>query len=247
MKPEYRTTRTIKTTPSGELMEAKKAYSQTILRKWLCRLKEEKSQKFPTRPDSESVQLVNANTPLISKEDAVRVLTKVAQASYDLLGKGKPIAAGISGAVYRMRVDGEQPGFLSDVVVKVVLEPRRAWLVSNEFDILEMLNSKSYRHAPRLIGRFGTIMGQFLVMEFIEGRTPPALHLLTMAQKVEALQALDELHRLKICHTDLHDGNLIITPHGKVVLIDFGRARFDAEKWRYIKERQNFLKDLYNV
>lgn len=44
----------------------------------------------------------------------------------------------------------------------------------------------------------------------------------------EVLSALDEIHKLGVLHGDLHEGNILVTPECKVVVLDFNGAHLEA-------------------
>ncbi len=78
----------------------------------------------------------------------------------------------------------------------------------------------------------------YLVMELLEGRTLAAVlterggplaepEVLDVAAR--AAGALSQVHEAGVLHRDLNPSNLVLTDHGRVVLIDFGIARdFEA-------------------
>jgi serine/threonine protein kinase/Tfp pilus assembly protein PilF len=80
---------------------------------------------------------------------------------------------------------------------------------------------------------FDTCDGRdFLVMEYVPGRTLAALlesgplgedKVRDLGAQIAA--ALDEAHRLGIVHRDLKPGNIMVTPAGRVKVLDFGLAR----------------------
>lgn len=96
----------------------------------------------------------------------------------------------------------------------------------------------SLRHPalPRVTDYFTTEQGQFLVMEFFAGDdlgmllkqqdTPfPLEQVLDWASQV--LQALHYLHSQQppIIHRDIKPQNLKLTPHGQIVILDFGLSK----------------------
>ncbi len=44
----------------------------------------------------------------------------------------------------------------------------------------------------------------------------------------EVLSALDKIHMLGVLHNDVHEGNILVTPECKVVILDFNGARLGA-------------------
>ena len=44
----------------------------------------------------------------------------------------------------------------------------------------------------------------------------------------EVLSALDQIHKLAVLHGDPHEGNILVTPERKVVVLDFNGARLEA-------------------
>ena len=85
---------------------------------------------------------------------------------------------------------------------------------------------------------FGSQDGiDFLVLEYVEGRTLRALlresgpveeaALLPHGRQIAA--ALAEVHRRGVIHCDVKPSNVVLTPGGAVRLLDFGHARFAGE------------------
>ena len=72
----------------------------------------------------------------------------------------------------------------------------------------------------------------FLVMEFVEGQTlatllesGPLPEARARAVALEAAEALEVAHEHGIVHRDLKPANLMVTPRGRVKILDFGLAR----------------------
>lgn len=55
----------------------------------------------------------------------------------------------------------------------------------------------------------------------------------------EVLSALDEVHKLGVLHGDLHEGNILVTPERKVVVLDFDGARLEAPASELIAEQDH--------
>src|SRR4051794_29327116 len=80
----------------------------------------------------------------------------------------------------------------------------------------------------------------YLVMELLEGRTLVELlrqrgrpfdesDVLDVAARVGS--ALAPLHAAAVLHRDINPSNIVLTDHGRIVVIDFGLARdFDAQR-----------------
>ena len=99
-----------------------------------------------------------------------------------------------------------------------------------------LLNSLKHIALPRVSDHFEENDSQFLVMEFIPGEDLFCI-LETQGKPFEIdqvlkwadqlLDALDFLHNqeMPVVHRDIKPQNLKLTPHGQVVLLDFGLAK----------------------
>ncbi len=101
----------------------------------------------------------------------------------------------------------------------------------------DMLAQLDHEHIPHIYDRFSEQNHHFLVMEYIEGVTleealKAAGGRLEQKQVIDiALQILDTLEYLHglnppVIYRDLKPSNVMLTPTGKVKLVDFGIARF---------------------
>ncbi|SKC35377.1 Stk1 family PASTA domain-containing Ser/Thr kinase [Okibacterium fritillariae] len=77
-----------------------------------------------------------------------------------------------------------------------------------------------------------TVREPFIVMEYVEGRTLKAMIAEGPIEQTEAvrisegiLTALEYSHRAGVVHRDIKPGNIMITPDGRVKVMDFGIAR----------------------
>lgn len=80
--------------------------------------------------------------------------------------------------------------------------------------------------------------GSFIVMQYIEGHSlaellrvgGPMAPSQVMSIVVQASSALQAAHAAGIVHRDIKPGNIMLTPTGRAVLVDFGLARSDASE-----------------
>ncbi|HEX6844556.1 MAG TPA: protein kinase, partial [Actinomycetota bacterium] len=144
------------------------------------------------------------------------------------------IGAGGMAEVYR----GLDPVLNRTVAIKVLLPQfaRDAGFVARfrrEAQAAARLNH------PNIVGVFDTGADgdtQYIVMEFIEGRTladvlasgkrPTPIQSVELAQRVG--QALAAAHDQGIVHRDIKPANVMVTREGKVKVMDFGIARVET-------------------
>jgi len=100
----------------------------------------------------------------------------------------------------------------------------------------DMLASLRHEHIPQIYDKFSEQQNHYLVMEFVEGdtlekRAKVSGGKLSQQETIEiAIQILDTLEYLHglnppVIYRDMKPGNVMVTPNGKVKLIDFGIAR----------------------
>ncbi|HET6372705.1 MAG TPA: protein kinase [Candidatus Polarisedimenticolia bacterium] len=146
-----------------------------------------------------------------------------------------PLGAGGMGEVYRAR----DARLGREVAIKVLPEsfaadPERLARLEREARLLASLNHSGIAH---LYG-FETATfedgrsGHFLVMELAEGEdlaermkrgAIPIDEALPIAKQIA--EALEEAHEKGIVHRDLKPANVMLTPDGKVKVLDFGLAK----------------------
>jgi predicted Ser/Thr protein kinase len=72
----------------------------------------------------------------------------------------------------------------------------------------------------------------YVTQEFVEGQNLRSAQKdrTTLAQLVQLAAIIDKLHANGLCHGDIKPENVIITPEGNPVLVDFGAARYLPER-----------------
>ncbi len=91
----------------------------------------------------------------------------------------------------------------------------------------EVLASLNHPNIAALYGLAEWDGVQALVMEFVEGSNPSGPMEFDDAWKIMAQVAdgLEYAHERRIIHRDMKPGNLIVTPEGRVKILDFGLAK----------------------
>ncbi|MEW5869254.1 MAG: serine/threonine-protein kinase [Chloroflexota bacterium] len=150
----------------------------------------------------------------------------------------REIARGGMGAIYQGkdvrqgRVVAIKEACLDPEICKDRRDQIRERLV-HEMEVLLPLDSPNL---PKIYDQFSSRYNEYLVMEYVEGCTLMQVQQRTLGQgrlleesrvlgwALQALEALNYLHtRPKpVIHRDIKPENLILTPDGRVVLVDFG-------------------------
>src|SRR6266851_8936437 len=147
--------------------------------------------------------------------------------SYEIVA---PLGAGGMGEVYRAR----DTKLKRDVALKVLpaafaRDPERMARFQREAEVLASLNHPNIAIIHGLVESDGQ---RALVMELVPGETlrariqrgaMPASEALPIAQQIA--EALEAAHEKGVVHRDLKPGNVMITPQGRVKVLDFGLAK----------------------
>ncbi len=102
----------------------------------------------------------------------------------------------------------------------------------------EILASLEHEHIARLYDAGLDAQGRpYLAMQYVEGEPITAYaqrHALTVAERVglllQVMAALAHAHARLVVHRDLKPGNILVSPDGRVTLLDFGVAKLLESK-----------------
>ncbi len=154
----------------------------------------------------------------------------------------KKIGRGGMGSVYLAERDDD--AFKSRVAVKILRRGLKNQDIISGFrserQILAQLNHPNITHL--LDGGMTTDGRPYFVMEYVEGKPITEYcdeKKLTISERVELfLQICDTLvyaHQNLVIHRDLKPANILVTEEGKVMLLDFGIAKFIDENSSLLK------------
>jgi serine/threonine-protein kinase len=147
----------------------------------------------------------------------------------------KLLGQGGMGAVYRAwDVRLEKPVALKEMVPQITLSPEMLADLREQFrQEAQILATLVHPNLVRVTDYFSWEDNEYLVMDYVEGESLANLIERDGAQpesKVlvwmkHLLDALDYCHRQGVIHRDIKPQNIIITPEGRAVLVDFGLVK----------------------
>jgi TolB-like protein/Tfp pilus assembly protein PilF len=157
-----------------------------------------------------------------------------------------PLGRGGMGVVYRAR----DPHLERDVALKVLPEGALADEDSRARFRREALSLSQLNHpAIGTVFDFDTQDGvDFLVMEFVPGDTlasrlerGPLGENEALELGLQVAEALEAAHEQGVVHRDLKPANVMVTPRGRVKVLDFGLAKLRAHPSRTVTITQSLV------
>lgn len=128
------------------------------------------------------------------------------------------VGSGRSGNVYWAFAGGRK------VAVKYCTDRNLFDEMANEAKILRHLNALKCPNVPKLFHAYEDNGVFVIIMEFVEG-----MPVKFSEKKREILQALSEVHRCRVLHGDIRAQNFLLTPAGKICVIDFGFSKISED------------------
>ncbi|MCO5568911.1 hypothetical protein L7F22_022613 [Adiantum nelumboides] len=111
----------------------------------------------------------------------------------------------------------------------------------NEVKAYDMLKNLQGYAVPKLLA-FGSLWGHYMgfLALTLEGQVPSRRHFHSQPDLVqEARTSLRRIHAANILHGDVALRNMILSPGGKILYIDFGRCIIDADEASRMEELED--------
>ncbi|MBI3761341.1 MAG: protein kinase [Chloroflexi bacterium] len=173
---------------------------------------------FCGRPLSGALRLLNPGDVLQAKYEVTRV-----------------VGFGGNGAVYAVQ---DRSAGNAERALKESIDPEQREQFAVEADVLRPLD---HPNLPRVYDRFTAGNRDYMLMEFVPGRSleeviqerarqnlPPLDENVVIGYAIQICHALEYLHRREphpVIHRDIKPANIRITPHGELKLVDFGLVK----------------------
>jgi serine/threonine protein kinase len=148
------------------------------------------------------------------------------------------IARGGMGAIYQAQdLEHDRLVAIKEACLDpVACEGKRDIIREHLLREMEALRPLDHPNIPKIYDQFSSKNNEYLVMEFIKGYTVMLIQQRTLRQNrlleesrvlgwaIQTMDALTYLHEQPkpIIHRDIKPDNMILTPDGRVMLVDFG-------------------------
>ncbi|KAJ7173339.1 hypothetical protein C8R46DRAFT_1082510 [Mycena filopes] len=140
-----------------------------------------------------------------------------------------------------------------DVVVKVAFLAEQQQRMRHEYETYRRLAKFSVEGVPKIFGLFDDLEGGTVVLVMSpcgdclwKLRPNPKDTKVTLSpeQRAQFIAILQDIHRAGVQHHDIRPQNLMLTPSGEPIIVDFDRSTFDPSAGRKRREVER-LTDLF--
>lgn len=166
---------------------------------------------------------------------------------------GRPIGRGARSVVYKIKHVPEDALYAGKFVhLREKADRRVMGHLKNENSVLCDLHDASEvppqivrRHDFLTFRKFFFLQGACLLLQYVPGASLAAHSDYSLTQKIDIMvdvcHALSYIHSNEYIHADLKPDNIIVTPTGKVKMIDFGFAAPVGTKMKGVKGTTGYL------